>query len=63
MTTNSKYSLLHREELGPSMQMQVCIKQKKIWFFSVFLKSRSNFEHFKKQDDPQSLYISEITDC
>ena len=31
-------------------------------FVSVFLKSRSYFEHFGKNDDPHSC-ISEITDC
>ena len=31
--------------------------------FSAFLKSRSNFEHFEKKNDPHSLFISEITDC
>ena len=32
-------------------------------FLYVFLKSRLTFEHFEKKDDPQSLCISEITDC
>ena len=31
-------------------------------FFSPFFESALNFEHFKKKDDPHSLFISEITD-
>ena len=31
-------------------------------FFAAFLKSRLNFEHFEKKDDPHSFCISEITD-
>ena len=29
-------------------------------FFTVFLKSTFNFEHFEKKDEPHSLCISEI---
>ena len=32
-------------------------------FFSALLKSKSNFEPFEKNDEPQSLCISEIIDC
>ena len=32
-------------------------------FFAISLKSPSNFEHFEKQDDPDSLCIFEIKDC
>ena len=31
-------------------------------FFSSFLKSSLNLEHFQKKDDPHSKCISEITD-
>ena len=31
-------------------------------FLAAFLKSRLNFEHFEKKDDPHSFCISEITD-
>ena len=31
-------------------------------FFAPFMKSKSNFKHFQKEDDPHSLCISEITD-
>ena len=32
-------------------------------FFSKFLKSNYNFEHFEKKDEPHSWFISEIRDC
>ena len=31
-------------------------------FFSAFLKSTLNFEHFPKKEQPDSGFISEITD-
>ena len=41
--------------------MQLCKKKK---FFPTFsnpiLKSKSNFEHFEKKDDPQSLCVPEM---
>ena len=38
-----------------AIQMQISKKQKKKSdFFSVFLKYRSNFEHFEQKDDPPS---------
>ena len=46
------------------IQMQLSKKQKTFSeVFSAFLKSRLNFEHFRKKDDPHSLCISEIADC
>ena len=43
--------------------MQLCQKQKAFCeCFFVFPKSTLNFEHFKKQDDPLSWFISEIMD-
>ena len=35
-------------------------KQSFSQFFSSFLKSTLNFEHFQKKDDPHSRFISEI---
>ena len=42
----------------------IYLKNKNIFsqFFSPFLESAFNFEHFQKKDDPHSLCISEITD-
>ena len=46
------------------IQMQLSKKQETLAeFFSSVLKSRSNFEHSEKQDDPHRSCISEITDC
>ena len=43
--------------------MQLSKKQKTFSeFFSAFLKTISNFEHFGREDDPHSLCISQITD-
>ena len=43
--------------------MQLSRKQKTFsQFFSAFLKSSLNFEHFQKKDDSHSSDISEITD-
>ena len=64
LTTDDRYSLLNRDNLLQKIQMQISKKQKQSFhFYCVFLKSRSNFENFDKQDDPQSLCISEISDC
>ena len=43
--------------------MQLSQKQKFIFqFVSAFLKSRLNFQHFQKNDDPHSRCIFEIAD-
>ena len=43
--------------------MQLSGKQKTFSeFFSTFLKSSLNFEHFLKKDDPNCWCVSEITD-
>ena len=45
------------------MQMQLSQKQKTFSeFYSQFLKSSLNFEHFQKKNDCHSWGISEITD-
>ena len=44
-------------------QMHLSQKQNNFsQFFSAFFESALNFEHFQKKDDPQCLFISEITD-
>ena len=63
LSVDDKYALLKRENLTISIQMQLSQKQKTFsCFFSPFLKTRSNFEHFEKKDDPHKFCISEITD-
>ena len=43
--------------------MQLSKKQKTFYqFFTGFLKSRLNFEHFVRKDYPHSFCISEMTD-
>ena len=64
LTADDKYSLLNNDNLMQRIQIQLSKKQKVFSrFLSTFLKSRINFGHFRKKDDPHSLCISEITDC
>ena len=47
LSADGKYSLLNRDNLTQSIQMQLSRKQKTFsQFFSAFLKSSLNFEHF-----------------
>ena len=63
LSVDGKYSLLNKDNLTQPIQMQVSRKQKTFSeFFSAFLKSSLNFEHFQKKDDSHSSDISEITD-
>ena len=44
--------------------MQLSGKQKTFSdFFALFLKSKLNFDHFERGDDPYSFFISQITDA
>ena len=62
LTANDKYSLLNRDSLTQAIQTLLSQKPKAFsQFFSSFLKSTLNFEHFQKKDDPHSRCISEIT--
>ena len=62
-TPNGKYSILSRDKLTQPIQILLSQKQKSFSeFFSSFLKSTLNFQHFRKKDDIHSRYISEITD-
>ena len=52
---DDKHYLLNRDSLTQPIQMQLSPKQKTFSpFFSPFLKSSLNFEHFQKKDDPHS---------
>ena len=63
LSGNGKYSLFNRDNLTQPIQMQLSRKQKTFSnFFAAFLKSRLNFQHFWKKDDPHCWYISEIAD-
>ena len=64
LTADDNYSLLNKDNLTQPIKMQ--FSKKPLTFselFCAFFKSRLNFEHFRKRDDPHSLFISEITDC
>ena len=59
-----KYSLPIREYLTQPIQVQLSEKSKTVpWLYSAFSKSKLNFEHFQKKDDPHSLFISDSTTC
>ena len=64
LSADCKYSLFNRDNLARPIQMRVSRKQKTFSdFFSAFLKSNLNFEHFQqKKDDPHCWCISEFTD-
>ena len=63
LNAGHKYSLLNRENLKQSIQLQLSQTQKLFsQLSSAILKSRLNFQHFPKKDDPHSWCISEITD-
>ena len=50
LTDEDKYSLFYRENLTQPIQVLLSLKQKTFFqFFSTFLKSASNFEHFQKK--------------
>ena len=50
LTDHDKYSLLYRDNLTQPIQILLSQKQKTLSdFFSAFLKSTLNFEHFQKK--------------
>ena len=64
LATNDKCPNLIRNNLTIPIQVQLSHNHK--WFsqfFAAFLKSRINFQHFEKKDNPHSFCISKITDC
>ena len=53
LTSDDKCFLLKRDNLRQPIQMQISQKQKNFsQFVAAILKSRLNFEHFLKKDDP-----------
>ena len=63
LTPDGKYSLLIRDKLTKPLQILLSEKQKTFSeFFSSFLKSTLNFQHFRKKDHTHSRCISKITD-
>ena len=62
LTDDEKYSLLYRENLTQPIQILLSQKPKTFSpFFSAFLKSTLDFEHFQKKDDSHSRCSSQIT--
>ena len=63
LTADDRYSLNSKDKWMQKFQMHSSQKENTFSeFFSPFLESALNFEHFQKKDDPHSLCISEITD-
>ena len=63
LPADEEYPVLNRDNLTIPIQKQLSQKQKTFSeFFSAFLKSRSNFEHFDKKDDLHRFCNFEITD-
>ena len=64
LTVCDKYSLCNSDKLLQPFQMQLSRTRKTFsQFFAPFMISTSNFENFEKRDVPDSLCISENTDC
>ena len=58
MTADDKYSLLNRDNLTQPIPTRLSQNQKAFSeFFLAFSKCTLNFEHFRKKDDPHSLFI------
>ena len=63
LAADGRYPVLNRDTLTIPIQMQLSRKAKTFsHFFATFLKSRLDFEHFVKKDDPHRCCISEIKD-
>ena len=63
LPADEEYPVLNRDNLTIPIHMQLSQKQKTFSeFFSAFLKSRWNFEHFNKKDDLHRFCNFEITD-
>ena len=61
LTADGKYSLFKRDNLTQPIQMQLSQKQETFSeFFSAFLKSSLNFQHFEKKDDSHSWVFSKL---
>ena len=64
MSAVDKCSLPNRDNLMQPIHIILSQKVKFFcWFFLAFSKSKLNFEHLQKKDDPHSLFISEATAC
>ena len=63
LTAEYNYSRRNMQTFVQPVQTPLSLKQNRFsGFFSAFLKSRLNGEHFQKKGESSSLSISEITD-
>ena len=63
LVADERYPVLNRDNLTIPIQMILSQKEKTFsQSLAAFLKYKLNFKHFEKKDDPNSVYISEITD-
>ena len=63
LTPDGKYSLFNRDKLTQPFEILLSEKEKTFSeFFSSFLISTLNCEHFRKKDDTHSPCIRDITD-
>ena len=63
LAADEKYPVLNGDNLTIPIQMQLSQKDETFCqFFIAFLKYRSNFEHFDKQDDADRFCNFEIRD-
>ena len=63
LATDEKYPVLNRDNLMIPIQIQWSQKHKRFsQFFTAFLKSSWNFEHFDTKDNPHRFCNFEITD-
>ena len=64
LTADYKYSRLNRENLSQQFPMHTSLKLKTCSrFFIAYLKSTLNLEYLEKNDQSQSLSITEIINC
>ena len=62
LTADDKYSLPNRDNLRQPIRMQLSQKQKSFYqLFLKFSKYALNLKYFQKKEDPQSLFLSEVT--
>ena len=63
LTVEYTYSRRNMQTFMQQVQTPLSLKQKTFsWFFTAFLKSTWNGEHFQKKGESSSLSISEIID-
>ena len=63
LAADETYSVLNRDNLTISFQMQLCQKQNTFYeFLAAFWKSTLSFKHFETKDDAHRICIFEITD-